>query len=148
MEDEGEPIIYSDDSSRFSDLPTRLDDILKCKIKEINQNKISMECSYKGLFGYPSKCGLGIETAQDKVRVTLTELLDNEGTSITNIIEHLATMVYHQFLYGIEVTRIQWIEHYPACEEFDSEETFDEVEMLWDDERFSSPKWKRIKMES
>lgn len=144
--DEGEPMLYNDDSSRFSDLPIRLEGILKSKIIEINKDKISMECCYIGLFGYSSKCGLDIEKTHDKVKVTLTELLDNEGTSVTNIIEHLATMVYHQFLYGIEVTNIRWLEHYPACEEFGSEETLDEVKMLWDDERFSKPEWKRIKV--
>jgi hypothetical protein len=39
--------------------------------------------------------------------------------------------------------KTRWLEHYP--ERGTLKESLDEVEMLWDDVRFSKPKWKRLK---
>jgi hypothetical protein len=99
---------------------------------------------YKGFHGCDSKCGLEIKRHDEKITVVLTELDDNPGTSVTNMIEHLATMVYHQFLKGIPVENITWIEHYPKTS---FGETFDRVFLHWNGEIFSNPKWERIKEE-
>lgn len=98
--------------------------------------------NYKGYWGFDSKCGVEIKRDNDKVTVILTELPDNPGTSVTNMIEHLATMIYHQFLKDVLVENITWIEHY--IESF-AGETFDKVKMEWDGQRFKNPKWERIK---
>lgn len=96
---------------------------------------------YKGFHGFPSKCGVDI-VKHDTFTVILTELPDNPGTSITNMIETLATIIYHQFLNGVPVEKIIWIEHYPPS--IHREETFDEVTFEWDGKYFFSPRWKRI----
>jgi hypothetical protein len=134
---------YRDAGWGFIDLPKRLESILRCKIEKISDHKTSMECHYIGFWGHPAKCGLEIEKKNKKIDVTLTELPDNPGTSVTNMVEQLATMVYHEFLYDTPVENIRWLEHYP--ERGTLKESLDEVEMLWDDVRFSKPKWKRLK---
>lgn len=150
------PMDYSDANWDFLDLPKRLEGVLRCRTTEMSKEKLSMECDFKGFFGCDSKCGVTIEKIQfggfvkpgetrEKVKVILTELPDNPGTSVTNMVENLATMVYHQFLEKVPVDNIQWIEHYPANARLREEASFSEVKMLWDDERFSHPEWKHLK---
>ena len=136
---------YEDANWDYIDLPKRLERVLRCGIKDIDNNKISMECSHLGFWASQSKCSLDIEKKNNKIKVILTEPPDNKGTSITNVYEHLATMIYHQFLFKTSIKNIEWFEHYPENKKTNHEETLDRVEMLWDDERFSNPKWSRIK---
>jgi len=98
--------------------------------------------SYLGFGLHPSRCGLKIVREGDRVTVTLTELPDNPGTSVTNCVEEIATQVYHTFLKGTPIDKIRWIEHYPPRGEW--EETFDEVTFDWDGETFSHPRWRRL----
>lgn len=100
---------------------------------------------YKGFVGCKSKCGLTITKEGKKVTVILTELPSNHGTSVTNMIEDLATMIYWQFLKDVPVENIEWIEHYPPTDSLNLPETFDRVVMKWDGKQFSHPQWKRIK---
>lgn len=97
---------------------------------------------FKGLGRCESKCGLNIHMRDDRAVVMLTELDDNRGTSVTNYIEYIATLIYRERLNGCPVESIRWIEHYPA--NGDKEETFDEVFFKWDGQRFVSPQWRRI----
>jgi len=145
MQKDTPPMDYSDAGWAFLDLPKRLEGVLRCRTTEMSKEKLSMECDFKGFWGCDSKCGVAIERIDEKVKVTLTELPDNKGTSVTNMVENLATMVYHQFLHEVPVDNIQWIEHYPANGRLREEASFSEVKMLWDDERFSHPEWKHIK---
>ena len=62
---------------------------------------------YKGYFGCDCHCTLEI----DGNLVICTEDDDNEGTSITNMAEHLAPRVCYNF--GIDPYQLTWIEHYP-----------------------------------
>lgn len=62
---------------------------------------------YRGYYGCESHCTLAIYGNL----VIATEADDNEGTSITNMAEHLATRVCHQF--QIDPLKLVWIEHYP-----------------------------------
>lgn len=129
----------------FADLHTRLEGVLRCTIQEMKTDAASLECKFKGFWGTEAKCGLAIEKHKNEFRVTLTELPDNPGTSVTNMVEHLATMVKQQFLHEIPNETITWIEHYPKNERLGHPESFDKVEMLWDDVRYSHPKWQRLK---
>ena len=61
---------------------------------------------YRGYYGCKSHCTLEIYGNL----VIATEADDNEGTSITNMAEHLATRVCHQF--QIDPLKLVWIEHY------------------------------------
>lgn len=62
---------------------------------------------YRGYWNCESHCTLEIHGNL----VIVTEADDNQGTSITNIAEHLATRVCHQF--QIDPLKLVWIEHYP-----------------------------------
>jgi len=62
---------------------------------------------YEGYFGCDSHGDLQIFGNV----VICTESEDNEGISITNMVEHLATRVCYQ--YRIDPHQLTWIEHYP-----------------------------------
>jgi len=129
----------------FADLHTRLEGVLRCTIQEMKTDAVALECKFKGFWSCDSKCGLAIEKHKNDFRVTLTELPDNNGTSVTNMVEHLATMVKHQFLHEIPNEKITWVEHYPENERLGHPESFAKVEMLWDDVRYSRPDWRMLK---
>lgn len=96
---------------------------------------------------HPSRCHLKIVEHEGLATVTLTELMDNPGTAVTNAIEDLATEVFRQFLTGYALENIRWIEHYPE-RRFGKEmveESFDEVTLTWDGRKFRSPQWKRMR---
>jgi hypothetical protein len=97
---------------------------------------------YKGYWNCDAKCDVEIKKEQRKVTVILTELPDNPGTSVTNMVEHLATKIYHEFLSRTPIEDIAWIEHYPANRI--RKETFDKVMMEWDGKNFAHPQWKRM----
>lgn len=98
---------------------------------------------FKGFGGCDSKCQYEIEKLDEiKVKVTLTELGDNRGTSITNMYEQLATEIYQKYLSSMYIENITWIEHYIGEGVFG--ETFDEVSLKWDGQKFHSPKWKNL----
>lgn len=99
--------------------------------------------NYKGYGNCNSICGVDIEKLADgRTIVVLTELPENTGTSVTNMVEYLATEIYHSFLKGIPTQNIFWIEHYPERKPFP--ETFDRVIMTWDGQKFKNPKWERL----
>ena len=103
---------------------------------------------YKGYFGCDSHCTLEIHGNL----VIVTEAEDNEGTSITNMAEHLATRVCHQ--YQIDPLKLIWIEHYrerghewmhkPITESWDFV-TFQQIAEAEDGaSRLMKPIWNRI----
>jgi len=104
---------------------------------------ISTVYCYKGFWNCDSICGLEIKRYGEKVTVILTELDHNPGTSVTNMVEQLATMVYHEYLYGVPGENITWVEHYPPLPSV-GKDTFDRVEMRWDGKRFYQPQRIRI----
>jgi hypothetical protein len=83
---------------------------------------------YRGFHGCQCVCSLEIlRLADGRTAVIATELQDNPGTSITNIAEHLASVVCDRF--EIEREKLVWIEHYGyAGTVIDSRErTYDRV---------------------
>ena len=105
---------------------------------------------YEGFNKRPAKCGLEFIKEEGRVTVIMTELDDNPGTSVTNMVELLATKIYNEHLkdnYAID--QVQWIEHYPERSHMPGknmiEETWDEVKMKWDGKKFEHPKWKHLK---
>jgi len=62
---------------------------------------------YKGFGGCDCVCNLEVH----QNLVICSEREDNEGTSITNMAEHLATAICKQF--DITPNNLIWIEHYP-----------------------------------
>ena len=67
---------------------------------------------YKGYWNITGKCGVSIIKKDGFATVMLTELPDNPGTSVTNFVEDLATMIYNSKLFGMPIEDITWIEHY------------------------------------
>ena len=62
---------------------------------------------YSGYWGCDSHCTLDINVGL----IICTENPDNEGTSITNMAEHLATRICYE--YKIDPREMVWVEHYP-----------------------------------
>lgn len=100
--------------------------------------------------GVDSRCGVDIGELNDEdaLAVVFTELEDNEGMSVTNAIEFLASMVLDQYIYKISLARakaplgIQWFEHYPASRHHDG--TLDRVVFRMFDHvtgKYSHPEW-------
>lgn len=97
----------------------------------------------EGFWGCDSHCQLEIIGAL----VIATEVETNEGTSITNMAEHLATRVcYHD---SIDSDKLIWIEHYPergpkmdTFPETWDRVTFEKVPAPDGAIRFLHPRWK------
>ena len=103
---------------------------------------------YRGYWNCESHCTMEIHGNL----VIVTEADDNQGTSITNMAEHLATRVCHQF--QIDPLKLVWIEHYrerghewmhkPITESWDFV-TFQQIAEAEDGApRLMKPIWSRI----
>lgn len=103
--------------------------------------------NYKGFGRCESKCGVTIIDENGKKTVVLTELPDNPGTSITNFVEGIATLVHNQFLPDTPPESIRFIEHYPSESRGGDDETFDLVILKWDGKQFRGPLWKPLPAE-
>lgn len=91
---------------------------------------------YKGYFDCESVCDISIK---NKYMVVATEISENRGTSITNMVEDLAFHVCNDF--NIKPKDLIWIEHYP-----DSilGETYAIVTFKYKNHEFLEPKWRYI----
>lgn len=165
------PIEYHDAGAGFVDLHRRFDDVLSCTIVDMENDRTKYRCKYKGFWDSVGHFDLKIEkikkektprdTQKDgktniniitsgegilaylpktpykgkkEFHVTLNELPENKATSVTNMVETLATMVKHQFLEEIDNADIRWFDKF-------QDEKPTEVTMLWDDVRYSQPRW-------
>ena len=114
------------------------------------------EHSFKGLWSCDSICRIRIyEGCGEQAGMTIvlaTELSKNEGTSLTNWAEHLATEVSRT--HEITPNRLLWIEHYEdrGCfmgEHPQFKEHFDRVTFELNQRgEFIHPKWIRFKKET
>lgn len=111
------------------------------------------EWKYRGYHDCPSLCRLRIyepTISAEPLIVIFTELRENKGTSVTNRIEHLATVVWRWLERPARAMTV--IEHYQPHgvfartskgEQWQFKEEFDFVEMSHTtDERFEKPCWK------
>lgn len=108
-----------------------------------------MRYKYEGYFKCESQCDLDIYRYDEGVVVVATEIDENEGTSVTNMAEGLATVVCKDW--GIDPQTLIWIEHYPDRDPSGRKredpiwaESFDIVFFDWDGKRFRRPKWQRL----
>ncbi len=104
---------------------------------------------YKGYFECPSICRIRVyhEEGQPSV-VIATEIEGNEGTSVTNIAEHLATHWARDAATG-DVGEIVWIEHYPERRNDRGNRVFEETFSLVTFRRgkrgeYTCPEWRYI----
>jgi hypothetical protein len=82
-------------------------------------------------------CNIELYRLNDYDVVVCTELPENEGMSVTNAAEKVATAVVDGF--DLEPERLIWIEHYPVMGEFD--ETWDSCEFKWEGKKAVSVGW-------
>ncbi len=123
-------------------------------------NQIDTKFEYLGIGGCASHCRLRVFKHGGGVVVVMTETGDNTGTSVTNAIEDVATLVCERF--SLNPQQAVFIEHYPDSRtpardghrRHDAmfEEHFDRVTFAsitregvnWD---LSMPQWKRMARE-
>lgn len=100
---------------------------------------------YSGRDGAKSFCGLDVlSSGPDSATVIITELPGNPGTPVRDFFENLATLLYRNKIQFLKIvpTQIVWIEHHPGPEgdhAAGDDETYEQVVMHWDGERFHSP---------
>ena len=112
---------------------------------------------FKGWQGCPSWCGIRIwadgpvgAAAPTRYVVVMTELTDNEGVSVTNAAEIIATVAFRTLLSRIDPEIITWIEHWPPRGGRDPfPESFDFVFLKYDGSQFrldasATHPWKRM----
>ena len=118
---------------------------------------MSERFDYEGYHKCKSHCLIEIHKHEKCTVVIATEADDNEGTSVTNMAEHIATEVCKA--HEIPMLQLVWIEHY-SHESFrsrDRDETWDlatfkrertPVRGYWDYPSgqmvFTSPKWQPL----
>ncbi len=74
-------------------------------------NQIDTKFQYAGIGSCPSHCRLRVFKHDGGVVVIMTETSDNTGTSVTNAIEDVATLVCERF--SLNPLQTVFIEHYP-----------------------------------
>jgi hypothetical protein len=101
---------------------------------------------FKGFHNFPSICGVDLFYSMGKNIIVFTELPENEGTSVTNAFELIATQYYNYRGLDKDEFPIIWIEHYPASE--NHKETYDWVELEYKNHEFFGPNWKPMSKET
>ena len=96
---------------------------------------------YKGYHGCPSQCRLTIHTSDSgDVVAVASELDDNPGTSVTNMIEVIASMVAER----LKNSNFLMVEHYPPRKHITrSHPTGDWDIVTFYEPKFRSPRWCR-----
>ncbi|MBE9224063.1 hypothetical protein IQ264_01055 [Phormidium sp. LEGE 05292] len=87
---------------------------------------------YPGYYNCESHCRVRIYFLPEQTIVIVSESETNEGTSVTNMAEGIATLVAYQ--YELDVKKTIWIEHYPEQNNGRSSlfvESFSLVEFDW-----------------
>ena len=121
------------------------------------------EIKYSGLRNCDSRCSIDVvelNNSPDRIVVILTELPNNTGTSITMMIENIATKVYHKYLTKYDPDKIIWIEHYPPeyfkrvdpilkTQENEKYGTYKIVRMKYikDNRAYADPEWVSISLD-
>ena len=108
--------------------------------------------AFRGFHGCASWCALEILTLKEgRTVVIATEIVDNPGTSITNVCEHLAYWVCVEF--SIDPSKLIWIEHYgyPSPVKSIGPRTYDLVTFTilppGHEAVFAEPKWRPMRDE-
>lgn len=109
----------------------------------------SLKHQYKGIGDCDSQCYIriyeGFGRDEGMVVVIVTQIIEDDGTSITNWVEQLATAI--TTAERISPNRLIWIEHYPEeRDEFDveSEESYKRVTFDYSRGAYRDPEWHHI----
>lgn len=100
---------------------------------------------YKGWHGCKSKCGIEVIREGDEIIVKVIELASNEGTSATNAIEEIATILYRDRFKDIPSKNIIWILEQRGLELARNapllKVDFEVLASRWNRNRFDNPRW-------
>jgi hypothetical protein len=105
---------------------------------------------WHGWFSGPepnSKCLLRLYANKGKIYAIGQQLRPPAGTSITNDVENLASLVFEicKKEYGLtSIEDFKWIEFYPKECNLVWKDQYDLVHMKWDGERYYHPEWERV----
>jgi hypothetical protein len=101
--------------------------------------------SYKAYHKYDSSCGLEIRINRNNtITVILTELPSNPGITVTYLIEHVATLIYCEYLRGVPAENIIWLKRDPEIRHGDkkiAEGSYKQALLVWNGQTFGSPRW-------
>jgi hypothetical protein len=97
-----------------------------------------------------STCQLRVLTDGQAAIVVATELDSNEGTSVTNAYERIASKVVREF--GLNPQRTRFYDHYTAhstsreasAHQTNEKETYAEVTLSWEGHEATDPKWRPV----
>lgn len=111
--------------------------------------RVTFDLKYEPWPGNHSHCqvtaiGLPALNGSDNALTVLvvSEARDNEGMSVTNAADLIATLVAKQL--RLDPHRVLWVEHYPVLYKADQEiheETFDLVTFEWVEQQAGFPRW-------
>lgn len=110
----------------------------------------ALSLPYKNGLGIEGLCDVEIYRSDTVTVVIITEREDNEGPSVTNTIEIIASLVYRKHLFPYAPERIRWVEHYlerPMGKFEMAPESWDAVVFGEYDPKareFRRPEWSRI----
>lgn len=149
------------ESVKYRLCPKHYEEIAATVIPFFREQKISSDdFAYPNYWNGETFCFLEVWKDQEgNAAVICTERNENEGTSVTNQCETIASLVIEQF--HLDIRRTQWIEHYPDrhSKSYDSsyDEQFDIVtfqKILEKPERLprwnllvKSPDWARLTLD-
>jgi len=112
---------------------------------KINNLNIDQIFEFSGALGMLSKCGIKIIPAQEKTKVIVTELYqENPGSSITSVTASLAQQICTHF--NINPQDLIYIECAPGMNSKLSfyDEVYYKVDFEITDGRLENPKWERV----
>ncbi len=95
---------------------------------------------YLGYFNSEAFCKVRVFYGLNDI-VIIEELRENTGTSITNMIEVLATQLLDK--YNLSCGSVTWLEYYGYCTG-DIGESWSIVTFDWDGVQYKHPQWKHI----
>lgn len=94
--------------------------------------------NFTGFWGCDSKCKVHKTEIHGITHICFEELDDNEGTSVTNMSEHLATEMVQRF--NLVPGKCKFFESYPD-NRHRKDRSFDEILYTWNGNKASQPNW-------
>lgn len=103
---------------------------------------------YEGVSGFPSFCQIAHRKRQGRIQFALIHMTDG-GTSPTNMVESLATLLRHEFYPKLDPALIDWFDVIPTDTYLARNElSIDSVVMQHANGVYSDPEWSAFDMNS
>lgn len=99
--------------------------------------------TWTGFGKWDSRCRIRIfHPHPEQIVVIASDLGGDNGTSITNCAEGLATLVVRDF--ALDPVLLLWIEHYPYNRQEDPHAEFSRVQFAWNGSKATNARWSPI----